>query len=79
MSAPYESWHPRPLLTPEEAIARELIRERIEHAHRHRVERRHTRTAALLRRLAERLDPQPASWRENAPSRPSGIRPAGAC
>ncbi|WP_374970805.1 hypothetical protein [Terrabacter sp. BE26] len=53
-------------LTPQEALARDLIGERV--AARHHApkarggSRRHTRAALLLRRLAERLDPsaQPA-------------------
>lgn len=52
-------------LTPQEALARDLIVERVAARHhapkaqgrRHRHARRHTRAALLLRRLAERLDP----------------------
>ena len=52
-------------LTPQEALARDLIVERVATRHhapkaqgsRGRHSRRHTRAALLLRRLAERLDP----------------------
>jgi len=52
-------------LTPQEALARDLIVERVATRHhapkaqgsRRRHSRRHTRAALLLRRLAERLDP----------------------
>lgn len=52
-------------LTPQEALARDLIGERVAARHhapkaqgsRRRHVRRHTRAALLLRRLAERLDP----------------------
>jgi hypothetical protein len=52
-------------LTPQEALARDLIGERVAARHhapkaqgsRRRHARRHTRAALLLRRLAERLDP----------------------
>lgn len=79
MSTFPQSAHVRPILSPEEAIARELIIDRVQRRHVHRPDRRHTRTAAVLRRLAERLDPQPASRQTQAPARPSGIRPARAC
>ncbi len=83
MSTFQPSSHVRPLLSPQEAIARELIIDRVQRRHVHRPERRHARAAAVLRRLAERLDPQPVTWptqrRDGAPARPSGIRPAGAC
>ena len=75
--------HVRPLLSPQEAIARQLIVDRVHRRHAHGPDRRHSRTAAVLRRLAERLDPQPVTWqaqrRDGAPAQPSGIRPAGAC
>lgn len=83
MNAFDSSSHVRPLLSPQEAIARELIIDRVQRRHAHRPERRHARTAAVLRRLAERLDPQPVTWsvprRDGTPARPSGTRPAGAC
>jgi hypothetical protein len=45
-------------LSPHEAIARGVIRQRTEaHHHAPRSARRHTRVALVLRRLAERLDP----------------------
>ncbi|GAA1981570.1 hypothetical protein GCM10009817_23480 [Terrabacter lapilli] len=51
-------------LTPQEALARDLIVERVATRHHapkaqgsRRHSRRHTRAALLLRRLAERLDP----------------------
>jgi hypothetical protein len=41
-----------------EALARQVIAERTEELRRGRPFRRHARTAVLLRRLAQRLDPQ---------------------
>lgn len=56
----HEDQHVRPLLSPEEAIARELIVDRVvRHHHVAPQSRRHARTALLLRRLAARLDPEP--------------------
>ena len=55
-----DSQHVRPILTPEEAIARDLIIDQVVRQHRvPRPVRRHTRTALALRRLAARLDPEP--------------------
>ncbi|EWT00804.1 hypothetical protein N865_13710 [Intrasporangium oryzae NRRL B-24470] len=51
----------RPALTPQEAIARDVILERT--ATRHHAPRRvhrHVHAALVLRRLAERLDPGPS-------------------
>lgn len=72
---------PSTSLTQHESIARQLIHERTASARRSvRLPRRHTRTAGLLRRLAERLDPPttpevPArvspGW---APARPAAAR-----
>ena len=63
MTTFHDSQHVRPILTPQEAIARDLIIDGVARHHRvHRVARpvrRHTRTALVLRRLAARLDPEP--------------------
>ena len=62
MTTFHDSQHVRPILTPQEAIARDLIIDEVARQHRvHRVTRpvrRHTRTALVLRRLAARLDPE---------------------
>jgi hypothetical protein len=58
MSTSYPSQHVRPLLSPHEAMARELIVDRVERRRVPRPVRRHTRTALVLRRLAARLDPE---------------------
>ncbi|HYQ31707.1 MAG TPA: hypothetical protein VEQ83_00720 [Lapillicoccus sp.] len=74
-------------LTPQEAIARDRIVERVAAAHHaHHVPkqvgriRRHVRAALLLRSLAERLDPTaerpaPASGPHPAPAPHAGSRP----
>ena len=62
MTTFHDSQHVRPILTPQEAIARDLIIDGVTRQHRaHRIRpvRRHTRTALVLRRLAARLDPEP--------------------
>lgn len=63
MTTFHDSQHVRPILTPQEAMARDLIIDQVALQHRvHRVARpvrRHTRTALVLRRLAARLDPEP--------------------
>ncbi|MDN5798144.1 MAG: hypothetical protein L0H79_20685 [Intrasporangium sp.] len=45
------------ILTQHEALARQIILERTSRRHRERPVHRHVRSALLLRRLAERLDP----------------------
>ncbi|HEX5966946.1 MAG TPA: hypothetical protein VFY88_00600 [Intrasporangium sp.] len=60
MTTFHDSQHVRPILTPQEAIARDLIIDQVARQHRvARPVRRHTRTALALRRLAARLDPEP--------------------
>ena len=60
MTTFHDSQHVRPILTPQEAIARDLIIDHVARQHRvARPVRRHTRTALVLRRLAARLDPEP--------------------
>jgi len=60
MTTFHDSQHVRPILTPQEAIARDLIVDHVAGQHRvARPVRRHTRTALVLRRLAARLDPEP--------------------
>jgi hypothetical protein len=55
----HPSPHVRPLLSPHEAMARELIIDHVEtRARVPRSVRRHSRTALVLRRLAARLDPE---------------------
>ncbi len=59
MTVFHDAQHVRPILTPEEAMARDLISDRVvRHHHLPRQARRHIRTAVLLRRLAARLDPE---------------------
>ena len=59
MTSFHASPHVRPLLSPEEAIVRDLITDRIARQHHLPLQaRRHIRTALLLRRLAARLDPE---------------------
>jgi len=56
--------HIRPILSPQEAMARDLITDQVARRHHHRLPpqaRRHIRTALVLRRLAARLDPEPTS------------------
>ena len=56
----HDSQHVRPILTPQEAMVRDLIIDDVVRQHRvARPARRHTRTALVLRRLAARLDPEP--------------------
>lgn len=75
MSTSHPSQHVRPLLSPQEAIARELIIDRVERRPRvPRRVRRHTRTALVLRRLAARLDPEAVSPEPAAPC-PGAIHP----
>lgn len=58
MTTFHGSQHVRPILSPEEAIVRDLITDRVSRQHQlPRQTRRHVRTALLLRRLAARLDP----------------------
>ena len=74
-----------PTMSLQEAVAREQIRNLIRERNRlrPRILRRHARTALVLRRLAERLDPGPdpvpAPWRAGAGSQSGGIRPVAAC
>ena len=64
----------RVALSPHEAIARGVIRQRTEaHHHAPRPARRHTRVALVLRRLAERLDP---STPERSAASPGRATPA---
>lgn len=72
-----------PMVGLQEAVARELIRDRTRG--RPVVAQRHVRVALLLRRLAERLDPEPLPAPAPVPprrgpvgSRPGGIRAVGA-
>ena len=68
-------------LTPQEALARELIVERSaarHHAPKQGRTRRHVRAALLLRSLAERLDPGAERPRhaDRHTARPAAARPA---
>lgn len=56
-----------PALSLQQAVARELIRERTRL--QPRVVARHARTALVLRRLAERLDPAPEPQPQPQPFR----------
>jgi hypothetical protein len=68
-------------LTPQEALAREIIMERSaarHHAPKQTVRtRRHVRAALLLRGLAERLDPTAERPAAAAPSHPAPVPHAG--
>ena len=72
MTSFHDSQHVRPILTPQEAMARDLIIDQVARQHReHRMARparRHTRTALVLRRLAARLDPEPEPTSASRPT-----------